>query len=853
MTHPLGTSADTPTKTHRGLDLMKRRLRALLATRAGARLIVAAALALLGFFALDRFLDLPLAVRRFVRLGVLDRPDGMGVASWAFLVLVLGVALVVAWRTRRGPAAAISFVLGGVAGLLAHVVWRSIRPMTVRLARSDLALSLGRRDRELGDRFASALDFEQELASPHRGESSALMRQAVADAERDAGSFAFAGALQGRRIGFWVAGAALALAALGGTAAAWGSDFSLFLRRSLALEDEAWPRATTLVAVHVARTAAGTSIVDVDPNVPYEVAIGRSLTVHARAIGTVPEFAWLVDRADGQEPLSRRMHRAPEWPDVFVLELRDVRRPFRFHVTGGDDEDDKPSYEVQISVPPRIASVRTTTVDPAYLGGKRREAGEGDATVPLGGHVEVFFETDVPAREAFAWVGEERLVAQPVVLPDAAPGAGALPDGGSTSSRMAFQVRLSPTATTGYRLGFTNDAGRSSDPQAHTYSLTVVPDRTPRIVWTWPRSGIETTPRGHVSLLAQAIDDHGIESASLEVRVGDAEPTSIDLASSSGHPPYASARTDGPIDRPEVRIHATLDLRALPDVDGAPLAPQDRVAVRFIAADAAGQRVEGEWTSIHVYEASVVERSIATRRAGVRGAFQSLRRDADARLQEALALQQTPVGDVERDELRTLRFRQGRIAQDADRAAQDAIFVFITYVEARLAADPPTDRILSLVEKHHATSFGLAKPNASPLDGERAWVGDPVFPYALLDTILAGWRTKEIYDPGILDRMLAVMDDAVEAASRLAPLAHRRATEAADGSAETLAALVAQQRALLAVLDRLERAMIGWQSLSDLAEAARGAARQQEEFLRRLEALDGAAAGNDAAAGGTDR
>ena len=88
------------------------------------------------------------------------------------------------------------------------------------------------------------------------------------------------------------------------------------------------------------------------------MAIGRPLVVHAWAEGRVPDEVLLVDRVEGARALPRRMFPVPDAPGLFLLEIRDVRRPFDFVLQGGDDTDETPRYRVAITVPPRVLRCR---------------------------------------------------------------------------------------------------------------------------------------------------------------------------------------------------------------------------------------------------------------------------------------------------------------------------------------------------------------------------------------------------------------------------------------------------------------------------------------------------------------
>ena len=818
-----------------------RSLRARLAAAGVARLVGVAGLLLVGFFAADRLLDLPLTVRRFVRLGLLQRPEGMGVVVW---LVALGVCSLLALglaRGRRGPAAVFAFLAAGLAGVLAWLAWRVFQPLGVSLGADDLAQAVERRHPELHDRLASALDFERELYQPTRGESPSLMAHVVGEAEAEARSLDLSRTFSARPLRRGLAVGAAGVGALGLAALLWPADMGLFLRRSLALEPVAWPRSTTLLAVDL---DADGGVREHDPAVPYEVAVGRPLTIYAQARGSVPDDVLLLDRADGGEPLARRMFRVPERDDLFAFEMRDVRRDFEFVLRGGDDEDDEPVWRVAITVAPRLLDVRTRVEPPAYLGEPAVTLDDGNVRVPEGSKLEITFRTDAPAAEAYALVDENRIEATRVDEVEGAP-AGTV-----------FRFPLQADTSTSYRIAFRTAEGRRNDASSATWRVTVVPDRAPRVGWIWPRGVVDTTAKGRVSLIAEAEDDHAVSGLSLDVRVGDAVLASVPLepyAPRDGdEPPPAinPAALDGPLGRDVVRAYLPLDLPTLLEGMEGLNGDAPRISVRFVARDARDQVREGEWTPIDVFGEAAVERSIAGRRSSVRAAFLGARRDQQARREEVAALLQGPIGAPEKDELRSIRFRQGRIAQDVDRATQDMIAVLTTYVFARLGgAQQPMDRILALIDQHHRATYGRAEGA-----GEGAWAGDPVFPYVLMERIVAGWRSREIFDNGVLDRMLAVLADAVQLAARVAPAAHRASGVAAEGERASIEALATRQDEVLALLDRLDRALVGWQSLAELTEEVRSAAQEQEAFVRLLEEMEAArrAAGTSGDGGAGD-
>ena len=99
--------------------------------------------------------------------------------------------------------------------------------------------------------------------------------------------------------------------------------------------------------------------------------------------------------------------------------------------------------------------------------------------------------------------------------------------------------------------------------------------------------------------------------------------------------------------------------------------------------------------------------------------------------------------------------------------------------------------------------------------------------------MVAAWRAKEVFDAGLLDRLLAVLAEAVEAAARLAPSVHRAASAAVAGEIEP-AALVREQEALLSSLERVLELVNSWQSLNDVIAQLRRVLEEQEALHERI-------------------
>ena len=270
------------------LGRLRARIRAIVATTGLARWIVFTLGVLALYFVADWMLDLPLGVRRFVRLGLLQPPEGLSILVLIPALVISGFLAIALTRRGQGAAPLFCFITAGTVGLLVWGAVRAFAPLRAPLGDDDLALSVENRFQELKDRLASALDFDEELANPSRGESPEMMQAVVHEAADEVRNLNFSRAVSGRRAMRWIGGAFAAVLLAFGANAVLADEIGLWARRSLLLEDVQWPRATSMIAVDLQPEG---DFLDHDPAEAYEVPIGRSLTVYARAIGKTPDAA----------------------------------------------------------------------------------------------------------------------------------------------------------------------------------------------------------------------------------------------------------------------------------------------------------------------------------------------------------------------------------------------------------------------------------------------------------------------------------------------------------------------------------------------------------------------------------
>lgn len=795
------------------LGRLRSRIRRIATVSGTARIVLAAAALLAASFLADRLLDLPIGVRRFVRLGLVDRPVELPVIGWFAAVAIAAAGFVATARRGLAAASVFAFVLGGVPGVLAFVAWRAlIRPLSGRPSDERLAADVERRHRALNDRLLAALDFERELAQPTRGESPVFMAKTVDEADHEARSLVFASVASSRRAWARFGAALVAAGAFAGVCATTPVLASIWWRRSARLEEVSWPRATRLVVIM--RDAAGGER-PIDPATPYVVSLGQSLTVSVHAEGTVPADVEILDRTERDGPsgraLAHRMRAVAGAERLFEHEFREVRGDFSFFVRGGDDRDELPLYRVSVRVPPRVVDLRADLTFPAYLALPPRHVANGSFSVPEGTDVTLAFEADVPLSHADVFVDD---------LPVTVETRGA-----------THLVRWKAEKPFRYRIRIAAADGRENDAAVDVYEVAVEPDTPARPEWVWPRGPTESTPEGRVPLFAQTRDDHGVATLRLDVDVPGAPMTSIPLVERTADAP------DGANDRPygmgSIRSYVPLEIASLADAEGRPLTAQRRISVRVTAVDSRGQESSGAWAPIDLLKPDELERSFSSRRTALKSDVEGLRKDLkDTRELTAAPSAADGADDVERRSLRDVQFRLGKLRSDVERAARIVTSLFNAHVYGRIGSKAPNERILAILDRRHRTTFVQSdrRPTAEAgLEGTIADVDAEVFPYDLYRDVMTARRERRLLESDVLDRLVSVLDSAVTTAAELAPAAHEASVAAArTGARAEVSLLLEAEDRLAAGLDDVLSAMAQWQSLAELTLFVRRLIEEQE-------------------------
>lgn len=745
------------------LAALRARLRGVRAVRAVAFVVAGTALTLVLSFLLDRLLDLPLAVR-----------------SVHLLVIAAGLVVLGLWATR---------------------------PLRTPIGDEELAQALEDEVPELGDRVASALDFERRLEAQDERESRELMRVVI----RQAAAFVarvrpetLVDSRPAKRAAILGLAAAVVFVT---TAAVAPADFALWMRRGLLLRDVEWPRRTH---IRVLDFAEGTRV----------VAHGDDLQVVAEVDGRLPRelllhYEALDFGADGTgepevtESDTRRMFPIEDEGGAtgrYNFQFRAVSTSFRFWVTGGDDDDDEPVYVVRSFLPPRIASITGRVTYPEYSSLVPATVREASFDVLAGSRVHLELRANMPLTSA-------RMVLEDGTVTELEPGPGG----------DLLTLDLQPHADVAFHLELTARTGQSNREDDDRFLIRAVPDRAPVVRVLFPLGRLYRTPNGRIPLKVVVSDDFGVAAASLDVEGEDAVLESVPLHPAAGESELSTAEASPK----RLDVYQPVELAAFAGGDGAAVQAGDVVQLVVRARDNDRQETTAPELAVEVLAPEELERRLAQRQVGLRDQLTQLRTHQRRTLDGIRSLQaevaERSADAAARDRGRDLQVDQGRVTGEIDQFLRGIHRVFDAYVLNRLGSIPTIDRLLPLYDA------ALAPPTED---------GAEVFPRSLYEQIVAEKRERRLYDPEILGTLLDIMDIGDLALLDVSPGVYdalRTWSDGADGETRLLDEAERRAEDLEEKLRELDRRMDRWEDLNEIIELARQIEIRQRELSAPLD------------------
>jgi hypothetical protein len=400
-----------------------------------------------------------------------------GVAWVLGFLLVAGALQLLIDYAARGLRWSMRFTLLMliVAGALAIVWRRLLRPLRVPIGEGEVAHLIERRHPQLFSALVSSVRFTAGEVGDPETNSPELMARVVERANEAVRSCSFDTVLnpmRARRSGF-VIGGVLMIGVLAGLAAP--GTLGLWFTRNVLLQEVAWPRQTQLV-------------VDLE-NGEIVAARGDDVVIQASAIGVAPrsvEFTYVTESGkDGREMMAT-IGTGGSYRYVF----KNAQEDFRFFLKGGDARTDE--FRARLIERPRLTSSNMIIRPPAYTRLEQLvlEDGQRTAQVLPGTLVELSGQVNKPIASAKLMAGSID-VAPTLVEVD------------------RVTVDFSPEETHTYHFALVDEFGLDNR-QPLRFSIRVLKDEPPNARLRIPSAGSMITPQAILPLEAEFADTYGL-------------------------------------------------------------------------------------------------------------------------------------------------------------------------------------------------------------------------------------------------------------------------------------------------------------------------------------------------------
>lgn len=379
--------------------------------------------------------------------------------------------------------------------LVAFFSWRNIlRPLGRLPSRAGLAVLLERANPELREVLVSAVQF-QEREGAHGDPE--MIRLVLAEAEERARGLSTKGVLEEEapRARFLLgAGGVVALVLL---AAFNRGQAGIFFDRLFG-GNAIWPQRTYL-AVDVPGLEIHAETPDL---IQLRVARGTDVPIRIQAEGVVPDEVRLHFSGSRDQVLTGA------GGGLFRTLVQSCQEDFSFHVTGGDDNDGIPVFQIDVLQPPDVEGVAAAIQPPAYS--------QLPPTVVFNRDVEVLFGSVLRIHvRPFPQnaTGMVRLLPSDLLEPLQSAPFPVDPDlGDALDPGPGLYFDHVAQESISYRIELTDDTGLQN-PDPGLYRIQVIEDRPPEIQVLAPgRTDFEVVRGGAIPLRARVEDDYGILS-----------------------------------------------------------------------------------------------------------------------------------------------------------------------------------------------------------------------------------------------------------------------------------------------------------------------------------------------------
>jgi hypothetical protein len=421
---------------------------------------------------------------------------GCAIATVGLIAILAGAAIIDLLMPL--PTSVRIALLVGVIGAAGYLLYRYlVQPLRVKLTPHDVALNVERKHRDLEDRLVSALQFgEAETEDPIK---SHLLQRLVTDAVERTDGIDFKATIDKSKKRKHIGIAAAVFAGCALIALIFPAELNISLNRLLSPWEKTEPVFTTKLTVEPGNA---------------RILRGRSLAINLEVTGKAADKARLIYKkgdsaadteSQGQEidmmQIEGEKHR-------FGYEIFNINENMEYYVTANGIESER--YTVEVFDMPKVTAVEVTYTYPEYTQlNPITQQGEGNIRAVAGSQAEVRITTNKAIESATLTV--EAQDPTPMLISDGrtlTTTLDVLTDGKYTVKLLCVD-------------GFNNQTPIE-------YTITAIPDEPPEVAIKEPGRDIKATKLEEVKVLAEAVDDYGVENMTLMYSVGSGEPQELE-------------------------------------------------------------------------------------------------------------------------------------------------------------------------------------------------------------------------------------------------------------------------------------------------------------------------------------
>ncbi|MGI9456642.1 MAG: hypothetical protein ACR2NU_08775, partial [Aeoliella sp.] len=477
-----------------------------------------------------------------------------------FLGVVFWGGLLLDWLFEPAPTVrlashvAIAIVVGGM------LLWLGVRRWTARLPAHSLALLVERHHPELAERLSTAVDLQRnpKQAAELHPELVARTQHSAAEA---AAALEVGEILDRPRLARFAAGTVCLALSIVILALAAPQIWKTYANR-IALSPDRWPRSVQLSIDGFVEDGHGGLSRKVARNSDVPIVVAASLANGLKAPGRVTiRYRW-QDGQRGRDDLVRIGSAEPgrDAAQRYEYLFERITGSVDFDIRGGDDRLRR--LRIEVVERPKVTALQFACEYPKYLNRADRSLTVGPRMeLPEGTRVTLTGKANKPI-ESVEW--------QVVFQEDDTPTTSL-----HNTSDFSYQLYLQQNDAALDVALLDTDGIRSAEP--FRVAIASKRDQTPQVLVDRQGIGIAVTPNARLPLLLTIEDDYAIESAWIELRVGE-----LALSRQTETLPQGTAG--------ELVTLATVDLRDIskPPAEGdggTNFAPGQRLTVEVAAAD----------------------------------------------------------------------------------------------------------------------------------------------------------------------------------------------------------------------------------------------------------------------------